>query len=126
MIDYGVLIKEFKELKSLLTSKIGEEKLISEAQQGRKTRSTKQEQEILVALQSSGDEGIRLSALFNTARARQTVVTSLYKALKEGKLLERAIEILKSYESTERDEDDNFVKIELKRICWCLIKKRLG
>jgi superfamily II DNA or RNA helicase/HKD family nuclease len=123
-IDYGLLIKEFRELKSWITSKLKEERLISEAQQGRKARSTKQEQEILVALQSSGDEGIRLSALFNTARARQTVVTSLYKALKDGKLLERAREILGSKEDNV-DPTNGYEAngdIDLRRVCWCWIR----
>lgn len=125
IIDYRALLKEFKELKSMLKSKIQEERLINEAQQGRKTRSTKQEQEILVALQSSGDEGIRLSALFNTARAKQTVVTTLYKALKEGNLLERAKEILNSNEDTASQSKDDEANgdIDLKRVCWCWIKK---
>ncbi|MEM0142821.1 MAG: helicase-related protein [Candidatus Parvarchaeum sp.] len=124
-INYTHLVKQFREIKSWLRAKIEDEKLISDIQQGRKIRATNQEREILVALQQSGDEGIRLSALFNVARAKQSIVTTLYKALVNGKLLEKAKEVLKEIELDEDKYKNNEqeANTNLKRICWCWIKK---
>jgi hypothetical protein len=123
IIDYTELMAQFKDLKSVLRNKIEEEKKIKDIQQGRKTSATKQEREIYEALQKLGSEGVELSAIFNVARAKQTVVASLSKALKEGKLLERAREVLKSYSSsTSGSEASAFdVDANLRRVCWCLL-----
>ncbi|EQD74869.1 helicase, partial [mine drainage metagenome] len=84
-------------MKSRLRIKIEDEKRIKDIQQGRKTGATKQEREIYETLQKLGSEGMELSAIFNVARAKQVVVTTLYNAMKTGILLERAREVLKSY-----------------------------
>lgn len=82
--------------------------------------------DISEALQNMGDEGIELSAAFNAASSKQSVVTTLYKAMRDGNLLENAREILSSYESTTQDASDydsDFPELELKRVCWCLLRK---
>ena len=122
IIDYKHLIEEFRGIKSWLKTKLEEEKLISEARQGRKARATKQEQEILVALQQLGDEGILLSASFNVARAKPSVVTTLYNALREGKLLERAREVLKESASQVYETESDEADVDLRRVCWCWIR----
>jgi SNF2 family DNA or RNA helicase len=128
IIDYTELMAQFKDLKSSLRKKIEDEKKIKNIQQGRKFGTTKQEREIYEALQKLGSEGMELSAIFNIARARQTVVASLNKALKEGDLLERAREVLRSYDSSTNDGEKNELDgdTSLRRVCWCLLvdKKR--
>jgi len=123
IIDYTELMAQFKDLKSVLRNKIEEEKKIKDIQQGRKTGATKQEREIYEALQKFGSEGMELSAIFNVARAKQTVVASLSKALKEGNLLERAREVLKSYSSPTSDSETSGFDVvtNLRRVCWCLL-----
>ncbi len=124
IIDYTDLMAQFKELKLWLKNKIESERMIMDIQRGRKIGTTKQEREIYEALQKSGSEGIELSAIFNNARARQTVVTTLYKAMKDGNLLEKAREVLKSYSSSIGNiSNDVGGEADLKRVCWCLIKK---
>ncbi|EQD72782.1 hypothetical protein B1A_05281, partial [mine drainage metagenome] len=61
------------------------------------------EREIYEALQKLDSEDMELSAIFNVARAKQVVVTTLYNAIKTGILLERAREVLKSYSSQTVD-----------------------
>lgn len=124
-IEYKALMGNFRELKAWLKNKLEEEQKIQEVQQGRKVRASKQEQEISAALQSMGDEGIALSAKFNAARAKQTVVTTLYNAMKGGGLLEKAREVLNAYESTGKEDinDPADLEIDLRRVCWCLLKK---
>ncbi len=124
-IEYKALMGHFKEIKDWLKNNIEEELKIQTVQQGRKVRSSKQEGEIHTALQNLGDEGIALSAKFNVARTKQTVVTTLYKALKEGNLLEKAREILNTADSSQNEVKNNVAdtSVELKRVCWCLVKK---
>ena len=123
IIDYTKLMEQFKSLKAWLRKKLEDEKKLKDIQQGRKFGSTKQEREIYEALQKLGREGIRLSDIFNIARARQTVVASLHKALKEGNLLERAREVLRPYVSSTNDGEKkvNDVDTNLRRVCWCLL-----
>ena len=125
IIDYKYMMVHFKEMKSWLKTKIENEQSVRDVQQGRKITTTKQEREIYEELQKSGPEGIKLSAIFNNARARQTVVTTLYKALKEGNLLTKAKEVLESYNNNEVTPETILTEINLKRICWCLIKKTI-
>jgi hypothetical protein len=122
IIDYTELMAQFKDLKSWLRNKIEDEKKIKDIQQGRKAGATKQEREIYEALQKLGSEGMELSAIFNVARAKQVVVTTLYNAMKAGSLLERAREVLKSYSSQTIDSEKNGSDVDtnLKRVCWCL------
>ena len=126
IIDYTELMVHFRELKSWLKSKIESERMVMDIQQGRKIGTTKQEREIYEELQKSGPEGIKLSAIFNKARARQTVVTTLYKAMKEGNLLSKAKEVLESYNNTGPIPEFVSDKVLLKRICWCLLKKSIS
>ena len=127
IIDYTELMAQFKDLKSSLRKKIEDEKKIKDIQQGRKLGATKQEREIYEALQKLGSEGMGLSAIFNVARARQTVVASLNKALKEGDLLERAREVLRSYNSSANDGEKSGFDIDtsLRRVCWCLLVDKI-
>ena len=126
-IEYEKLMDYFKELKGWLKNKLEEELKVQTVQQGRKVRASKQEQEISFALQSLGDEGIALSAKFNAARAKQTVVTTLFKAMRDGNLLEKAKEVLISYESGKDNAESRVSnsEINLKRVCWCFLKKDL-
>ena len=125
IIEYKALMENFRELRTWLRNKLEDELKVQRVQQGRKTRASKQEQEISESLQSLGDEGIALSASFNIARAKQAVVTTLYKALKDGNLLERAKEVLSSHGSASdiTENEDSDVDIDLKRVCWCLLRK---
>ena len=54
-------------------------------------------------------------------------MASLNKALKEGDLLERAREVLKSYDSsTNGGEKSGFeVDTSLRRVCWCLLVDKI-
>ena len=122
-IEYKKLMDYFKELKDWLKNKLEEELKVQTVQQGRKVRASKQEQEISAALQSLGDEGISLSAKFNVLRAKQTVVTTLYNALKDDRLLEKAREILNANVSSGDKTDSGEINIDLTRVCWCLLKK---
>lgn len=127
-IEYKSLMKHFKDLKSWLRDDLTERLMVENVQQGRKSRATKQERDISEALQSLGDEGIELSAVFNSARSKQTVVTTLYRALKDGNLLEKAREVLSSYDSMTQDSNNQEFSspdIELRRVCWCLLKKEM-
>ena len=119
MESFGVWYEMNKELKN----KIEEEKKIKDIQQGRKPGATKQEREIYEALQKLGSEGMELSAIFNIARAKQVVVTTLYNAMKAGNLMERAREVLESYgsQTTDSEKNGSDVDINLKRVCWCLL-----
>ncbi|WP_162509502.1 hypothetical protein [Thermogymnomonas acidicola] len=85
---------------------------------------TKRESEVLDALRRAGDEGgIELSGRFNRMRSKKSVVDTLYNALREGNLLEKAREILVdgSEEGGEREEEPD---VDLKRVCWCWLEKR--
>lgn len=126
-IEYKALMGHFKEIKTWLKNRLEEELKIQTVLHGGKVRASRQEQEISAALQILGDEGIALSAKFNAARSKQAVVTTLYKAMREGKLLEKAKEVLDSYESSKDDTEnqDSESEIDLKRVCWCLLKKGL-
>ncbi len=124
-IDYKEMMTHFKSLKSWLKNKIETERSVKDIQQGRKIGTTKQEREIYEELQKSGPEGIRLSAIFNSARARQTVVTTLYKAMKDGNLLSKANEVLESYNNNDANSESVSAEVNLKRICWCLLKKSI-
>ncbi|EQD28289.1 hypothetical protein B2A_15000, partial [mine drainage metagenome] len=46
---------------------------------------------------------------------------TLYNAMKAGSLLERAREVLKSYNSQTIDSEKNGTDVdtELNRVCWC-------
>jgi hypothetical protein len=125
IIEYRTLMNSFKEIKYWLKSRLEEELKVQAVQQGRKIKSSKQEQDISAALQSLGDKGIALSAKFNVERSKQTVVSTLYKALKEGTLLEKAIEVLDAPTSSQDDVENDVAdfNVELRRVCWCLLKK---
>lgn len=125
-IDYSSLMGGFREIREWLKRGMEDEFKAELISKGTKFRSTKQEREISNALRKLGDEGIMLSARFNNLRSRTAVVNSLYKAYKEGNLLEKAREILMVGEQSEKDDPAISVedkRFEPKRVCWCWLRK---
>jgi ERCC4-related helicase/HKD family nuclease len=124
-IDYSMMMSRFRQLKESLKEKLKEELKTAVIMKDTKFGSTQKEREISTALKKMGDEGIRLSAVFNTQRTRTSVVNSLYKAYKEGNLLDKARVILHIDNISDNQGTDpvSEVKIEPRRVCWCLLKK---
>lgn len=125
-IDYGSLVGRMKEMKEELKQQLEVQVNRERALAGVPPRPTQLIRDVYNELANSGaEDGEELAALFRDQSNRQAVVTALQNARKEGKLLEKAREILTltrlSAEGSEAPTEPNG-EVRLNRVCWCWIQ----
>ncbi|TDA33668.1 MAG: hypothetical protein DSO02_03790 [Hadesarchaea archaeon] len=116
-IDYEKLVERLRLVKLELIEEMERKKIRQRTRGplgGRKTR------EIYEKLSHLGDEGEKLAAGFREVCDRITLVNQLYRAMKEGRLLEEAKRVIPPL-LEESKTLPPAEEIKLKRICWCWI-----
>jgi len=120
-IDYELLIERMsrmkEELKTEIESSIRREKTI----EGTTPRTTSIIKEIFDELAKSGEDGEKLASTFRKVASRQSVVSALNRARREGNLLEKARELLRE-DNMPINETEEKKEIKLTRVCWCWIQ----
>jgi SNF2 family DNA or RNA helicase len=124
-IDYASLVGRMKDMKQELKQQLEVQANRERALAGVPPRSTQMIRDIYNDLANSGEaDGEELAALFRDQSNRQAVVTALQNARREGKLLEKAREILKQTVTSEESYQVESVnnQVRLTRVCWCWIQ----
>jgi len=120
-IDYRTLVERLRKVKEELLHELKEEQAKLRTREGVPVRTTKKAREVYNAL---GRENEELAAVFREHCDRGIVVDELYRAMKEGRLLEVAERVLPKLAGEERKPTDK--RISLKRVCWCWISPTFG
>ncbi len=117
-IEYSLLVDRMKKIKEELKKEINKRKSeIYSLSLG----TDKKTREIYDALSKSNEaDGEHLALLFRKKAKMRNVVESLYKAMLEGNLINKAREILKEDLNSEVN-DKNEKEKNLVRVCWCWI-----
>lgn len=125
-IEYSSLVGRMREMKEELKMQLEEQVNRERTLQGVPPRPTQLIRDIYNELASSKElDGEELAALFSAQSNRQVVVTALQNARKEGKLIEKAREILKQ-SATPPDNGQGQLapaEVRLTRVCWCWIQR---
>ncbi len=122
-IPYESLIGKLKGAKDALRRELERASLREVTRGEAPEKVTRTIAEIYDALAKAGPEGEKLAAMFRGLANRSTVVEGLKRAKSEGRLLEKAREILPPLASAPpRGESDESIP-KLRRMCWCLITK---
>jgi hypothetical protein len=112
------MIEMKEELKAEIESGKRREKTI----EGTIPRSTTVMREIFDELAKSGPDGEKLASAFRKTAGKQTIVSSLNRARREGKLVDKARELLSKEETNQVSTLKEKTETRLKRICWCWIQ----
>ncbi|BAJ50608.1 DNA/RNA helicase [Candidatus Caldarchaeum subterraneum] len=120
-INYDTLVDKLKQLKEELKTELDKKHAIETTIEGMPIHSNKTIREIYDALEKTGEEGIKLAAIFKKHANNPNIVKQLKKALNQGNLLEEAKKLLKNEPQTKTINPTQ--KRKIKRICWCLITK---
>ncbi|MGI0080964.1 MAG: hypothetical protein ACRECH_15245 [Nitrososphaerales archaeon] len=123
-IDYASLVGRMRDMKEELKQQLEVQVNRERALAGVPPRPTQVIRDIYNDLANSGTaDGEELAALFRDQSNRQAVVTAMQNARKEGKLLEKAREILRQSAATRDNGETQSAPAEVKltRICWCWI-----
>ena len=121
-IDYGTLIDRMKKMKEDLRRELKERREREITLGGTPFRATKAIKGIFDALANSGVDGELLAIRFREASNSQSVVTALQRAMNEGKLLEKARDVLQDIAISDGNAQPVETEIKLKRVCWCWIQ----
>ncbi|MHB8568098.1 MAG: helicase-related protein [Nitrososphaerales archaeon] len=124
-IDYASLVGRMREMKEELKLQLEVQVNRERALAGVPPRPTQMIRDIYNELANSGaSDAEELAALFRDQSNRQAVVSALQNARKEGKLLEKAREILRQAVTSEDGGQSQSVQygVRLTRVCWCLIR----
>lgn len=118
-IRYELLIDRMIEMKEELKAELESGKRRERTIEGVAPRATSAIKEIFDELAKSGEEGEKLAIAFRKVAGRQAIVNALNRARREGKLVEKARELLprENNGSTTVIVKENEVK--LVRVCWC-------
>ncbi|HZW57272.1 MAG TPA: hypothetical protein VFF30_13360 [Nitrososphaerales archaeon] len=123
-IDYTSLVGRMRDMKEELKQQLEVQVNRERALAGVPPRPTRVIRDIYNDLANSGTaDGEELAALFRDQSNRQAVVTAMQNARKEGKLLEKAREILRQSAGIQDNVETQSAPAEVKltRICWCWI-----
>jgi superfamily II DNA or RNA helicase len=126
-IDYASLVGRMRDMKEDLKQQLEVQVNRERALAGVPPRPTQLIRDIYNDLANSGTaDGEELAALFRDQSNRQAVVTAMQNARKEGKLLEKAREMLRQSAATQDNGETQSAPAEVKltRICWCWIHPR--
>jgi 5-methylthioribose kinase len=85
-------------------------------------RATSTIKEIYDELAKSGEEGEKLAIAFRKVAGRQAIVNALNRARREGRLLEKARELLRKENNVSATDPAKEKEVKLTRICWCWIQ----
>jgi superfamily II DNA or RNA helicase len=120
-IDYEKLIERMTQIKQELKAEIEASKRREKAIEGFPIKATSIIKEIYDELAKSGEDGEKLATAFRKASSRQSVVTALHRARREGNLTQKAREILlRESEPQAADKDEK--ELKLSRVCWCWVQ----
>jgi len=124
VIKYGILIERMKRLKHDLRKELEDRLRRDSTLQGVPPRATRAIREIYNELAISQEpDGETLAVLFREMAGRQGVVNALQQARREGRLIQKARELLKKQNAREDPNKPESEK-KLTRVCWCWIQPR--
>jgi hypothetical protein len=89
---------------------------------GTPVRATETIRKIFDALANIVPDGEKLAARFREASNNQAMVSALQQAMKEGRLEEKARELLAHAIPANASPNGTDTAVKLKRICWCWIQ----
>jgi len=119
-INYGDLIDSMQAMKQELFEELIAARRRRRTLRGAAASPSRIIKEIYDELAKHEPDGEKLALLFRKNSTKQTLVSALVRARKNGVLVEKARELL-----TRVNSDKEFVEkekeIELKRVCWCWI-----
>jgi superfamily II DNA or RNA helicase len=118
-IGYDSLIDRMIEMKEELRAERESSKVREKTIEGVAPRATVAIKEIFDELAKSGEEGERLAIAFRKVSGRQGIVNALNRARREGKLVERARELLPKENNGSTTEPEKEEEVKISRICWC-------
>jgi hypothetical protein len=121
-IEYGMLLDRMKEMKSSLRRELEERKVRERIIGGTPVRPTETIRKIYDAVANIEPDGENLAARFREASNNQAMVNALQQAMKEGRLEERARELLSHVIPANSGPEGMDKEVKLKRICWCWIQ----
>ncbi|MDH5481730.1 MAG: helicase-related protein [Candidatus Bathyarchaeota archaeon] len=121
-IAYEKLIERMIQIKQELKTEIEASKRREKAIEGFPVRATYIIKEIYDELAKSSEEGEKLAIAFRKASSRQSVVTALNRARREGSLLQKARELLLKEEPPPTAQTAEDKETKLTRVCWCWIQ----
>ena len=121
-IDYGRLLERIREMKESLKKELNERRQREITLGGTPVRATKTVKEIFDELANSGGDGEVLAARFRARSNNQSLVSALYKARKESRLVDKARELLQESTDSGQEPAGQSSEIKLKRVCWCWIQ----
>jgi superfamily II DNA or RNA helicase len=118
-IGYESLIDRMIEMKEELKTEIESSRRREKTIEGVAPRATSAIKEIFDELAKSGEEGERMAIAFRKVAGRQGIVNALNRARREGRLLEKARELLRKENNGSTAEPMSEKEVKLTRICWC-------
>jgi superfamily II DNA/RNA helicase len=121
-IAYESLIDRMIKMKEELKAEIESTQKRENALEGTAPRTTTAIKSIYDELAKSGTDGEKLASAFRKVAARQSIVRALEEARRDGKLVEKARELLQKEKMPSAEEPTNAEETRLKRICWCWIQ----
>ena len=122
-IDYGRLLERMREMKESLRMELKKRRQREITTGGTPLRATKAVKEIFDELANSGGDGETLAARFRARSNTQSLVSALNKARKEGRLVDKARELLPELTTASVQElSVQSGELKLKRVCWCWIQ----
>jgi len=121
-IAYEKLIERMTQMKEELQAEMEASKRREKAIEGFPVKATAIIKEIYDELAKSSEDGEKLAIAFRKASSRQSVVTALNRARREGNLLKKARELLLKEDSITTSETSEENETKLTRVCWCWIQ----
>ncbi|MEM4560049.1 MAG: hypothetical protein QXS57_01320, partial [Candidatus Caldarchaeum sp.] len=122
-IPYDEIIPLLRKAKSKLLEELREQEKRQATLLGF-VKPDKRIKQIYEALARHGDEGERLAAMFKKVAGSKAVVDQLWRALRDGRLVDEAHEILPKAAASNQEKEE-ITPQKLKRVCWCYIRKTL-
>ena len=111
-----------REMKESLKRELNERRQREVTLGGTPVRATKAVKEIFDELANSGEDGETLAARFRARSNTQGLVSALSKARKEGRLVDKARELLSELTVPGQETTQQSGELKLKRVCWCWIQ----
>ncbi|MBX8631711.1 MAG: hypothetical protein J9259_04220 [Thermoplasmata archaeon YP2-bin.285] len=122
-IDYGRLLERMSEVKESLKKELNERRQREITLGGTPLRAMKAVKEILDEPANSGEGGEALAARLKVRSNNQSLVSALYEARKEGRLVDKARELLPELTTASGQEPAGQAgELKLNRVCWCWIQ----
>lgn len=121
-IEYGVLLDRMKEMKNSLKKELSQRIESEKTLGGTPVSATAVIKKIYDTLAHIEPDGESLAVRFRETSNNQAMVSALQLAIKEGRLEEKARELLSHTVSANSSPDAADTEVRLKRICWCWIQ----